>query len=1472
MKGDFSWFDYTPGDNYTGVLEQQGRVRLDRDGNAAEEIGRHLRNLMGRDAFGPDRVAVPAEQSGSLRITAATTDGTTVSVTIDPGRAWIDGIPLFIGEVTTEDATYLPPPFQPEIGPDSIAADARDAVVLEVWEDSLSAFQEPEALLESALGGVDTTERVKVCHRLRLRRLAEDEDCSTIGPSLRDNPATIGRLTVTPAPAIVITGDCPVDAGGGYTGDGHNLFCIEITQPGPGGPRFTWSRFGGGLVGRGRFDDVADEITITRNQPMIDAADVAGFHLQALEPDPASGCWTLQFEATVSLTDGVLTVTDPIGTWPAAAGEDAFFRLWDRIEDISGFTGGANELANGIMLDFDPIVNSGENYRPGDRWLFPVRAAGGGFDPSVWPQNALPTAIRYHRAPLGILTWTSAPPDILTAPDDIEDCRDSFPPLTDPCPCCTITVGDGHSSHGDTNSIEEAIDLLPTSGGKICLLPGLHETNAVIRDRSNIRITGCGKDTRVIPRSRNREAPIFHVIDSECILLADMDMISLSGVAVLGESSDDDALRQFAIAHNRILACIRAIQIERGSETLIRDNRIRMLDKAGAGVAVFLTGEDSRIEDNDIGVVPAETTPVPPDRPDDPDNPDDPNDPCADADLIYANFGFFIGFVEFVFGFTLTAILPPPYQALGGIQIGAGAERVAVIDNRILGGAGNGVTLGGSHLAADDPDGESNGPLFQDVALSRTVLLIRAAVIAPDGDAAVGVTVRVTAPSGQAVTEVTDSNGVFEIKGSREQGDHRFETLDSTLGVDSAEIVNTINFGQGSLVMMRIELNRQRETPDQTLGFLYAIRIEDNEITAMGLNGIGIPPAPGVLGDLTALRGTDNASVALSTRFSITRATAVNPLLALLGNPVIDLTILNNRITGNLQTPFTAAMLNAARSRGFGGISLGFCETVIIAGNRIEANGRRHVDPVCGIFVLLGEQVEITDNLIRDNGPFVRVDAEIERGLRGGIAGIFLSIGLDDLILDRTITGSKPALRVHDNIVQQPMGRALTAIGAGPISVVANHLSSERTGEETLDRMAGAALVFSVSGIGALPSGGCLVNSNQITLGPSSSAFIAVALAAGEDIGLEGNQIDALQAGLVTDNSALMLNTLIFGQTARATDNRFRERALNAKISRQVSLLSMTTQMNIASLNEGNHCIFAFDQSNPPRLVDRPNLVLDSTLCEDVRDGAVGAAKNPVLGVATLQNLSLNASAEQPTGIGLTYSIELNQNLSRLNGFLRGQLASAAEIKAASRALLVNEVARLEIRSNTRADLLAATKMRLDAVAVNTDRLRAAAEVVATKPRTDSPEGGLVIQGRATDRNARGLALREVQLADAEGTPIRGVKPVRTDATGAYVIRLTKAQVKRVSKQIEDGATIRIEPDDGAEPVLSPRFTIKDRAVIAPDLRLRSGRAAPALSGPAIVRQPLTRPVLTGATRPRATSGRIAPLIRRSRPTRPEEE
>ena len=87
-----------------------------------------------------------------------------------------------------------------------------------------------------------------------------------------------------------------------------------------------------------------------------------------------------------------------------------------------------------------------------------------------------------------ILNWNAAPSTTITwAAGQIDDCRRIFRPLTNQKICCTYNVGDGRTSHGDFDSIEEALQHLPASGGEICLLPGLHQTNAVIDgDRKSV--------------------------------------------------------------------------------------------------------------------------------------------------------------------------------------------------------------------------------------------------------------------------------------------------------------------------------------------------------------------------------------------------------------------------------------------------------------------------------------------------------------------------------------------------------------------------------------------------------------------------------------------------------------------------------------------------------------------------------------------------------------------------------------------------------------------------------------------------------------------------------------------------------------------------------------------------------------------------------------------------------------------------
>src|SRR5687767_15052016 len=97
MKGDFSKLDFNPDDNFTGVLYQQGRVFVDTDGTAETLIESHLRTTLAQDTIGADVAAVPAEAQESLKVVQAQAASTGVTVTIQPGRLWADGVPLFVG-------------------------------------------------------------------------------------------------------------------------------------------------------------------------------------------------------------------------------------------------------------------------------------------------------------------------------------------------------------------------------------------------------------------------------------------------------------------------------------------------------------------------------------------------------------------------------------------------------------------------------------------------------------------------------------------------------------------------------------------------------------------------------------------------------------------------------------------------------------------------------------------------------------------------------------------------------------------------------------------------------------------------------------------------------------------------------------------------------------------------------------------------------------------------------------------------------------------------------------------------------------------------------------------------------------------------------------------------------------------------------------------------------------------------------
>ncbi|HEV7389955.1 MAG TPA: DUF6519 domain-containing protein [Gemmatimonadaceae bacterium] len=674
MKGDFSRLPDERNENFAGVLHQQGRVLLDADWNAQTAITTGWQDTAGRDVIGAGVAAVPAdEQDGFKIVSAAHAAGTTdVQLTVNTGRVWADGLlarvldeanPLATSVART--ATYLTPPVQdPPFDTTSIAIDKRDAVILEVWREEFNGFQRPDLLIEPALGGPDTTERVNTAFAFRLMRLADGDTCENISARLKDDFSKKGKLKVT-LRATVSGGslECPTPAGGGYTGFEHSFYRIEIAAVNPGPAQFKWSQYGGGLVGRGRFDAAAKTVTIKDNLQAITNSGLSGFYLEALERDPARGHWRVSYGAPATLSGDVLALgTAVFQTIPANPDPNAtvFFRLWNGIEPVQAFANAELPDHLGIMLAFDGPAAS--NYVPGDYWTFSVRA-GEVVNPEVLVNTEPPKGIHYHRVPLAVITWASNQDPQLP----IEDCRHRFQPLTRLGCCCSYRVGDGMHTWGDFDKIQDAVNALPPEGGEICVLAGIYDESVLIDERVSIRIHGCGPDTRVraVVGDDGAALPAFMISNSSAIMLEDIAIES-------GPAS--------------------AVHITNARNVTVARCLIQMRDQPTLWQAIFSRGDDVLIDSNIIEVLPR--TGIPPE----PTVPPKLGSPRAPAGV-----------------YTLPDPIVVGGSTRGGIQLAGGSDRVRVVHNIIRGGIWNGITLGSLEVEGSDGDDDTpDGPASED--------------------------------------------------------------------------------------------------------------------------------------------------------------------------------------------------------------------------------------------------------------------------------------------------------------------------------------------------------------------------------------------------------------------------------------------------------------------------------------------------------------------------------------------------------------------------------------------------------------------------------------------------------------------------------------------------------------------------------------------------------------------------------------
>ena len=1161
---------------YTGTRMQQGRVLTDDDYNDNARIQARGDRLSHADIIGhygsPDN---------GFAIENPTVNAQGIDFTILPGSLYVAGKRLELADAETYQLQkdWLQNPFAS--APD---ANRYDLVYLECWEQDVSAVEDNE-LYEPGLGGPDTAQRTRMVTRIRIKTDAAPTCDQAWLDLMQDwqlsHKGNVVNHVVVPDTILTVGFEenglpddlCHPQATGGYLGAENQAIRVQLTDS----DHFTWGYDNGAPLYRVQVDgdavtvhvesDFKDHYSWPKAGQVVElipwgamlpngekcAQEGETGHLAKVESgyDPDQRTFKIVAADAVPADWGLVwqdradagqLETRRYGKAP----ETPFFylRIWNRGPDITSpkaipITSAPISLGTtGLTATF-----SG-NHRPsGTFWVIGARPQ---TEDAVIPWKLLvgrpPHGFHRRIAPLGLIRWTVTGTTV--SGTVVQDCRPRFRSLTDQKVCCSFTVGDGRRSFGDFDSIEGALRAMPqNTWGEICLLPGIHQARVVMENRQNITIHGCDKRTLVTPRASNLLAAVFTVHDCRNIVFEHMDLVSQDGSLFDLQSSDDTALSNVTIRHNRMLACIHAVRVRGGSDVDIVDNNIRMLDKETGDVAIFIRAEESRIAQNRIHMVPViEEAPPTSDTP--PGGGYDPHDPCLDPMLIDKPIFELYSYLEWAWADAFFAKPQSAYVASGGIQIGSTSERITITHNLILGGAGNGISLG----HAPFQDGSEN-----------------------------------------------------ELKRIIEQ-DYAVKDLPTA-----------------HLKTLQNEFD----------SFLYDIRIEENEIRNMGKNGIGV----------FAFFNLENIGLMVT---------------------VDDLTIYRNRIEDCLLQIPSDTPPGTIPDMGYGGICLAGADNLTVRQNRIEHNGRSHLEPISGIFVMYGENVDISENRIAANGPRT---SESDQDARFGIrAGIYVGMtfkkiaseifeGAESLFLDAI-----PAVKVHDNVVVQPLGQALFILACGPLSVVGNHLTSQGVGYQTSllslisgtviimnlgmskDVLGGWLLYSNLKNIGLatkpdhmqhapfptgtpatpakvdltasestddplalalltyIPSGNVLFANNRTTLdlrapefnGTISSQFFFTL----DDMAYVGNQSECASA---QGFDVVLSDVIALSVTIRASNNRFQE-GYTFTLS---SMISVSFLMNTTALNQATHCIIPLCALNTPLNPDNTTLyALD--YCEDI--------------------------------------------------------------------------------------------------------------------------------------------------------------------------------------------------------------------------------------------------------------------------------
>jgi Family of unknown function (DUF6519) len=553
MGSDRARISYDPTQQYRAVVAQQGRVTLEADWNeahqiASEELREETLDFVGASGTPDDGyqvVSVP--QSFDF----ATTLGT-----------------MYVGGIRAFSPTQIQYSSQPDwldhvgdldwVDPAAVAqlpaASNLELVYLLLREQEVSAIEDA-ALLEKALGGPDTTQRLRLIQRI-VRLQTQSASCSSAldeankiwgeKKGLQLDRATLrllsaATLQVSFAPPPTPVDLCEPEARSGYLGANNQLIRVQIisfdssTNQG----KFVWGHDNAAFLYR---------VEVINNQSLrLQSRPVDEFHRpitnQAVEVLRSAA--QLHNNEYVAASTGLVTTltanydldTQAVNLATALPAEyqntvqtpRLFLRVWEKIYD---FTPGTPVSLGDTGLQVTLSTNS-QPWHVGDYWQIAVRP---GEPTKVYPQRYQeapqpPDGPRLWACPLAVIGWENR---ILRV---VQDCREHFDDLVKLTKrqaggCCTVVVKPEDLKNGIT--LQSIVDRFARADRPnrehitICLMPGsyrLQRSLVLGSQHSNFTIEGCG-DGAELQAEPGREVDFLHGL----IVLHHANYVTLSNL------------------------------------------------------------------------------------------------------------------------------------------------------------------------------------------------------------------------------------------------------------------------------------------------------------------------------------------------------------------------------------------------------------------------------------------------------------------------------------------------------------------------------------------------------------------------------------------------------------------------------------------------------------------------------------------------------------------------------------------------------------------------------------------------------------------------------------------------------------------------------------------------------------------------------------------------------------------------------